>query len=461
MKPSKIFIALSILLCLSFVLTACGTPATEAPKPVEEATTAPVEAATAAPAEVQPTAAPAAESAADAETITVIFPKHEADIKGAFEARIREFEKESGIKVELIQSDWDSVANRVVPELATGGSAYDVVEFDNGWVAEWCGAGWVTPLNDYMEAGYTDGMIPGLVDLFSCPDGNVYGVVWNNDTRFFHYNATKLTEAGFAEAPKTWDEFTTQSLEAQKKGIVKYGMAPFWNQEWSLGNEFHFWTYAFGGEMVDDKGCFKFNTDPNTLKAVQYMMDSLKNGVADPAGLTYNQAAAQDLFLKGDTLFMPQAIAGLMAYTKDATLSNVDGQIAIGLVPSVEGGKSAALTLPEAYAIPTNSKHKEAAWKFIQYMTSKETNKALAQEIGVLPIWVDLYSDPELTAVYPFWADFQNQLTTARGLSKLTWYSDLVDISTSELHKALSGGQTAQEALDSMATQLSKYNCVP
>ncbi len=151
-----------------------------------------------------------------------------------------------------------------------------------------------------------------------------------------------------------------------------------------IGNEFHFWTYAFGGELVDDKACITFDKDPNTLKAVQYMMDSLKNGVSDPAGLTYNQAAAQDLFLKGDTLFMPQGIAGLMAYTKDATLSNVDGQVKIGLVPAVEGGKSAALTLPEAYAIPVNSQHKEAAWKFIQYMTSKETNKKLAQEIGVL-----------------------------------------------------------------------------
>jgi multiple sugar transport system substrate-binding protein len=462
MKPTKLFAVLSIMLCLSFILTACATPATATPQPVVEATALPVVAATAAPATVEPTAAPVVETApAAGETITVIFPKHEADIKGAFEARIREFEKESGIKVELIQSDWDSVANRVVPELATKGSAYDVVEFDNGWVAEWCGAGWVTPLNDYMDAGYTDGMIPGLVNLFSCPDGKLYGVVWNNDTRFFHYNAAKLQEAGFSEPPKTWDEFTTQSLAAQKKGVVKYGMAPFWNQEWSLGNEFHFWTYAFGGELVDEKGCFKFNTDPNTLKAVQYMMDSLKNGVSDPAGLTYNQAAAQDLFLKGDTLFFPQAIAGLMSYTKDPTLSKVDGQVKVGLVPTVEGGKSAALTLPEAYAIPTNSKHKDAAWKFIKYMTSKETNKKLAQEIGVLPIWVDLYSDADLTTIYPFWKDFQAQLTTARGLSKLTWYSDFVDISTAELHKALSGGQTAQEALDNMASQLSKYKCVP
>ena len=458
MNKSPYYLIASLLLILSFTLAACApaaAPETEAPKaPAAAATQAPVVEATK-PAEVP------AQPAAGTESISVIFPKHEADLNGAYEARIREFEKESGIKVELIQSDWDSVANRILPEISTGGKAYDVVEFDNGWVAEWCGAGWVTPLNDLMPAGYTDGMIPGLVDLFSCPDGKVYGMVWNNDTRFFYYNATKLTEAGFTEAPKTWEELKQMSLAAKQKGVVSFGMAPFWNQEWSLANEFHFWTYAFGGQIVDNKGCFQFNKDPNTLAALQFMMDSLKDGASNPAGLTYNQAASQDAFLKGDSLFMPQGISGLMAYTKDATVSKVDGQIKVGLVPGVESGKSAALTLPEAYAIPSKSEHKQAAWKFIQYMSSKETNKALAQEIGVLPIWVDLYADKDLTAKYPFWADFQAQLATARGLSKLTWYGDFVDISTSEVHKALAGEQTAQQALDNTAAGLSQFECKP
>ncbi len=453
MKRSKLLVVISVVLCLAFILAGCGTPAaTQAPA----ATEAP---ATEAPATQAPAATEA--PAAGSETITVIFPKHEADIKGAFEARIHEFEKESGITVNLIQSDWDSVANRVVPEMATQGSAYDVVEFDNGWVAEWCGANWVTPLNDYMEPGYTDGMIPGLVDLFTCPDGKVYGFVWNNDTRFFYYNAEKLKEAGFNDPPKDWDELINQSLAAQKAGVVKYGVAPFWNQEWSLANELHFYTYVFGGKLVDDKGCLVLNKDPNTLKAVQFMIDALKNGAYDPAGLTYNQAAAQDIFLKGETLFMPQGIAGLMAYTEDTSISSVAGQVKTGLVPTTATGSSAALTLPEAYAIPTGSKHKEAAWKFIQYMTSKETDKILAKEIGILPIWVDLFSDPELTSVYPFWADFQAQLSTAKGLTKVTWYSDFVDISNAELHKALAGEQTAQEALDNTASQLSQFNCVP
>ncbi|HEY66297.1 MAG TPA: extracellular solute-binding protein [Caldilineae bacterium] len=428
--------ALSLVVIIAIALVAC-VPATPAVAPATEA----------------PTPAP--------ETITVIFPRHEADLTGAFEARIREFEKQSGIKVELIQSDWDSIADRVVPELATGGSAYDVVEFDNGWVAQWCGAGWVTPLDDYMPEGYTEGMIPGLVDLFTCPDGKLYGIVWNNDTRFFYYNAKKLSDAGFDAPPATLDELIEQSLAAKEAGVVKYGMAPFWNQEWALANEFHFWTYVFGGEIVDEQGCFLFNKDPNTLAALEFMIKTLEMGVSDPAGLTYDQEASQNIFLSGDTLFMPQGIAGLMSYANDPSISKVVGEIRVGVVPGAKPGHSATLTLPEAYAIPVNSKHKEAAWKFIEFMTSRETNKWLAKEIGLLPIWVDLYTDPELTELYPFWADFSAQLETARGLSTLTWYGDFVDVAIAEIHKALAGEQTAQEALDAMAKGLAEFECVP
>ncbi len=390
------------------------------------------------------------------EEITVIFPAHEADMGTAFEARINQFQEETGISVNLIQSDWDSVADKVVPELATGGSAYDVVEFDNGWVAQWCGAGWATPLNDFMPAGYTDGMIQGLVDLFTCPDGSITGLVWNNDTRFFFYNEAKLAEAGFDTPPQDWAEFTEQSQAAAAAGVVEHGLAPFWNQEWSLGNEFHFWTYAFGGEIVDDASCIVAQDDPKTLEGLQYMIDSLANGVADPAGLTFDQAASQDVFLAGRSLFMPQGIPGLVAFAEDDALSSIQGELAIGTVPA--GAPS--LTLPEGFAIPANSEHKEAAWKFIEYMTSEETNRFMAEQIGMLPIWVDLYTDPDLVAQYPEWEAFSSQLGSVRGLSTLTWYADLVDISTAEIHKALGGGQTAQEALDAIASGLDEFNCV-
>jgi multiple sugar transport system substrate-binding protein len=398
---------------------------------------------------------------AQGESITVIFPRHEADLVGAFAARVAQFQDETGISVTLIQGGWDQIADRILPEIATGGSAYDVVEFDNGWVAEWCGAGWLTPLDDYLPEGYAEGMIPGLVDLFSCPDGHLYGVVWNNDTRFFYYNRAMLEEAGIEAPPTTWDELVAQATTLQEAGIVDYALVPFWNQEWSLINDFHFWVYTFGGQIVDDQGCFLWNTDPNTLAALEFMVSLRENGIADPAGLTYNQAAAQNVFLNGGATYMPQGISGLLAYANDPEQSTVVDQIAVGLVPGAEAGMSATLTLPEAYAIPVNSEHKEAAARFIEYMTSRESNIFLAREIGLLPIWVDLYTDEELTALYPFWADFADQLASARGLSTLTWYGNFVDVAQVEIHAALAGQKSPQEALDAMAEGLSEFSCVP
>ncbi|MCX8024095.1 MAG: extracellular solute-binding protein, partial [Thermanaerothrix sp.] len=121
---------ITILMAVFVVALSACAPATTPTPPAPTATSA----------VAAPTTPPTAPPQPAQEKITVIFPRHEADIVGAFEARVRDFEKTTGIKVELIQSDWDSVADRVIPEMATGGSAYDVVEFDNGWVAEWCGA---------------------------------------------------------------------------------------------------------------------------------------------------------------------------------------------------------------------------------------------------------------------------------------------------------------------------------
>ncbi|MBF9014632.1 MULTISPECIES: ABC transporter substrate-binding protein [unclassified Oceanispirochaeta] len=392
--------------------------------------------------------------------ITVIFPQHEADKIGAYPALVKEFTKETGIKVNLIQLGWDEVADKVLPELASGGSAYDVVEFDNGWVAKWTNAGWVEPLDNYMPVGYEAEMIPGLVDLFSGSDDKLYGVVWNNDTRFFYYNKSILDEAGIAAPPTTWDELIEQSKMMQDRGLIKYGLAPFWKAEWALANEFHFWTYTYGGRIVDGDGNFLWNKDSKTLAAVNGMKRLLDEGVADPASLTYDQETSMNLFLKGETAFMPQGLSGLLTYADNPEISSVVGEIAVSTVPGASADLSAALTLPEAYAIPKASKNKENAWKFIEFMTSKESNKKLSNQIGTLPIWVDVFSDSDLLEKYPHWLQFQQQLVSVQGLSTLSWYDDFADKCITEIQTSLSGRQSAEEALAKMADLLKEFDGV-
>ena len=124
---------------------------------------------------------------ASAQRITVIMPRHEMDLIGLWEQQIHEFEMETGIQVELIQMSWDEVADKVLTDLAAGGTTYDVIEFDNGWVAKFAAADWVVPLNEFASEEYLDSLLGGLLDTFT-HDGQVLGIPWNNDTRFFFYN---------------------------------------------------------------------------------------------------------------------------------------------------------------------------------------------------------------------------------------------------------------------------------
>ncbi|MBR2070487.1 MAG: extracellular solute-binding protein, partial [Clostridia bacterium] len=66
-----------------------------------------------------------------------------------------------------------------------------------------------------------------------------------------------------------------------------------------------------------------------------------------------------------------------------------------------EGEEGIILTLPEAMAITSTSQHKDAAWQFIQFISSRENEKQKAIQLGALPIWTDLLADPELLEVYP------------------------------------------------------------
>ena len=390
------------------------------------------------------------------EQIAVIMPRHEMDVKGLWEQQTREFEKETGIKVELITMAWDRVADKVLTELAAGGTSFDVIEFDNAWVAKFNEAGWLVPLNQYMEADVIDQMLPGLVNTFSV-DGTLYGIVWNNDTRFFMYNGKKLKDAGIAEPPHTWAEFVEQSQKMITANLIQYGSSEAAEQSQSLANWHTFISYSFGSDLFNNEGKPTFLEQP-AIDALTFMADCFLNTkVIDPASLTMNQEMTANVFYNGSTAFFPQAWPGVYNASNDPSISQIVGEIEIAeYIPAVKPEYQATLNLPEALAIPATSKNPEAAWKYIEYMTSPERDKVRSLEIGTLPIWKAHFEDPELLALYPYWKNFGKQAEFARALPQLTWYDEWSYAEQIEVQNALMGTKTPQEALQSMYDAIEK-----
>ena len=383
-------------------------------------------------------------------TITLAMPSHEAAIGDYFAARAVEFEAQTGIKVDFVTADWDSIADKVLPALAAGSSAYDIVEFDNCWVAAFAETNWLLPLEDYAGEEYLEGMLPGLVDLFSS-NGHLYGVTWNNDIKVDMYNAEMLREVGIANPPVTWDELVEQCQRLQAAGRVEYGFIGYWEKGQALANIHTVIVRSFGGRVLDEDENPMLDS-PAAMAALQFMVDCIHEyKIADPASLTTDQAVADEVFLKGDTAFTLQCSPFVYPNSNDPELSKVVGQVKVA--PKSFGATKymgAGITLPEALAISAGSKHPDEAWAFLEFISNKEANRGQSLVVGSLPIWSDLFNDPELLALNPYWEEVGMQSPDIEGLQMVTWYSELSEIIQVEVMNALIQAKTVEQATADM-----------
>ncbi len=390
------------------------------------------------------------------EKITVVVPRQELDTVGLVEEYVREFEEKNGIEVELINAAWDVCTDKIRTELSVGGSSYDVVDFDNSLVAMYIENDWLEPLDQYDGAEeMKKTLVEGLVDKFTVDD-SFYGVVWNNDTHVYLYNEKMLNDAGIAEPPKTWEELIAASRTLIDKGICKYGMPMCFSGNGAV-NEVTCAIYSFGGNVFQD-GKLCIGSDEGALEAFKTLASMLDEGLIDPASLSYDYEAAANVFLNGDSAFFIQAMPGLYTTANDPEQSQVAGEIkAAPYTITNSKDTNVVLTVPEAYAIPKNSQHKEAAWEFIKYMASVEFDKVKAVELGALPVYEAVFEEEEVLNAHPEFAEMSTQVEYARGLDDFTWYDEYSNVFQSELQSLLLGNITAEQCVENIQKQCAQY----
>jgi len=177
--------------------------------------------------------------------------------------------------------------------------------------------------------------------------------------------------------------------------------------------------------------------------------------IIDPASITSDQANLATVFCNGDTAFFLQGWAGVYAQANDASTSKVAGQVevapySIGKTPE----DAAVLSLPEAMAIPTTSKNKDAAWKYIEFMSSRDFDKEKALAIGALPIYSDLFEDKEILAKYPYWENFGKQSANAKGHQPILWHDQFSSAVQTESLKILLEQESVDDGLANLQKQL-------
>lgn len=284
-------------------------------------------------------------------------------------------------------------------------------------------------------------------------DGVPYGLPYETDIRVLYYNKAAFTEAGLDPntPPKNWDELWSFSDKLDKKDGDQLERIGFFPTLGSAGLDQ--WAWNNGGHWQDADFNPTLNAPENvaTLEWMKTWADRYGYSNIEALQSTFG-SGTQDGFMSGK-LAMIVDIQGYTSvmnfFNPKFTLPDSEENLGYGVGPitPAPGHDPAALSGGFALAIPRGAEQTDASWEFMKYMVFVG-QASWARDTYAMPTIEAMAYDPVLAAS-PNWSFFVDALSYGRAKEYNPYYpaftSDLLPPATLA---ALSGEQTAQEALD-------------
>lgn len=280
------------------------------------------------------------------------------------------FAEQTGISVTVEAVPWGDSYTRSLTAVNSGSGA-DIVMGGMSWGISLGGVGGLVNLQEtfgdeltsLLEANNT-----AFVDAIIGIDGNVYAVPFSQDVYVMYYLPAALEEAG-VEVPTTWEEFTAvlDALEEAGLGGAGYG--------WGTGTWLNFQNYLYqaGGKWYeDDCSAAAINSD-EALTALEYYT-TLYEDYDFPAEELEPGAS----FSTGEYSIV---ISGEWhAPGIDASFPELEDQWAIAPLPAGPTGENPVFIGGRMAGIFSFSPNQDAAWQFLEYLTTPEAAEILASE---------------------------------------------------------------------------------
>ena len=361
-----------------------------------------------------------------------------------------EFEKATGIKVNVINLGYSDIHDKMALDFASKKGSIDGFTYVYQWYGEFIGAqDAILPLDELAKKpGFPelalDDYIPAALDTYGKYNGKLIGLPIVGDVELLIYNKKMLAQAGINDPPKTWDEVVADgqklTTDTTKSGHVnQYGFGLMGGRGPQSAGTFTNLYYANGGTVgyFDKDMKPQFDT-PAGVKAMALMAKDLK-AIAPPDSNTWDSAEMVNAFSQGE-VSMGLAWPGGAGSSVDPTKSKVAGDVGFTITPN-----NSALLGGWALGINKYSKHQEATYLFISWLTHPVTQAKYAKA-GGSPTRKSILYDPELDKLYPWYPAVAENLAVAKPFSKLPESEELIRYMTEEANDAVSGVKTPEQA---------------
>ena len=361
-----------------------------------------------------------------------------------YEGLVDEFEAANpGISVKLVTQPFGKVRESIVTDSAIGVGS-DVLGLNMPWTTGFLKSDILEPLDAYMSKGSNSFKTENLVQA---PIGKINGKTWMVPLNAFpfvmHVNMDLVKKAGFSKPPSSWSELKEQAVAISNlgDGISGIGM-PLSSQPPSNGPILTFLPllYSNGGRIMD-------GTSPNfdnakVVETLNFINDLKTAGAMAPGFASRTCGVDLEEFIAGRSGFLisPGVHASAVA-TRNPDL-NYD------LVRVPTNGVNAYRVHGWELGIASKSKHKEEAWKFIDFLLSKEVNAKVAKASRALPGNLDSL-DLVSGGATPVMKTQMNILSGDEPVEELRQAPSAVaswSIMTEEMQSMLNGDQSAKEA---------------
>lgn len=220
---------------------------------------------------------------------------------------------------------------------------------------------------DYKDSKFIEGSLDGFKK-----DGKLYGLPRNTDVDCFYYNEKMFQDHGW-EVPATYDELLELSAKIREAGLIPLAMDG--GDGWPLS--IYYSDILF--KITDDyRGVIRNAienadfSDPVFTEATEILRKSAESGLFQDGFDSQDYGTAMNLFTNGQAaMFYMGSWEASMAVNEDIS-EEIRTNIRAFTMPVVEGGKAIATDIATAtgagYAVCENSKVKEEAIKFLNFM---------------------------------------------------------------------------------------------
>lgn len=294
-----------------------------------------------------------------------------------------EFERANpGIKLRFISLSENEARAKITSSVATGGGEFDVVMISNYETPQWAADGWLTDLSPYeaRTPGYdAQDFISSLRSSLSYK-GDMYSVPFYGESSFLMYRKDLFAQAGLTMPDQpTWEQVAQFAAKLNDPAHGRSGIClrgdPGWGESLApLDTVIN----TFGGRWFDENWHAQLNS-PQVEKAVEFYVNLVRK-YGEPGAATAGFSECATNLTQGDTAMWYDATSAVST-VEDPSSSKVVGKIGYVLAPIVQKPNSGWL-YTWSLGIPKTSKHTDAAWKFISWMTSKDYIRHIGQTLG-------------------------------------------------------------------------------